>query len=155
MERELNLCTHTFDDGAALLKESMRKETWQLKRTCARCGAVLYPTKGTLTLMGVVDRMNYLFGMVMGVCTKNMLPPDLTLFANLLICLAVLLLSSRILEVATRLILLVARWQPMEERIRDVPREDVLREWYGKTMFLTLICFVAMVAVIYYVMIHK
>lgn len=155
MEKELHPCTHTFDDRTVLLRDSLRKETWQLKRTCVRCGEVLYPTKGTLTLMGVVDRLNYLFGMALGLCTKNMLPPDFPHFANLLICLAVLLLSSRILEVLTRPILLAVRWQPMEDRIGDVPREDILRERYGKTMFLTLICFVVIVAVIDYIMIHK
>lgn len=145
MEPRGNTCPHVLDDRAALLKESLRKESWQLTRTCARCGAALYPTHGTLILMGIVDRLNYLFGMALGLWTKHMLPPALPLLANLLICLAVLLLSSRILEVVTRPILLAGRWQLMDDRVRDNP--DILRQWYGKTTFLTLICFVVVAAV--------
>lgn len=39
MEQKFDTCTHVLDDSTALLKESLRKEPWELKRTCARCGA--------------------------------------------------------------------------------------------------------------------
>lgn len=148
MEQKFSTCAHVLDDRAALLKESLRKEPWELKRTCARCGEVLYPTKGTLALMGVVDKLYYLLAFTLGICTKHILPSDLPRLANFLICLVVFLLSCWILRVVTRPILLAARWQPMDDCVGGIPREDILRQWYSKTIFLTLICFTVIAAAI-------
>lgn len=150
MEHKSNPCPHVFDDRAALLKASMRTDCWKLTRTCARCADVLYPTRKTLRIMGIVDRLVMILAMGFGCCADNLLPLDFPAFGGLLISLAVVLILGGALHGLTRPILLKLSWQPMEETIGAESREDLLRKYYGVSFFETLVWFLVMLLVLYF-----